>query len=200
MRKMHPNTFKCDECMFVGSSAYELGLHALDEGHLSFVCKHEGCEKKFARLDTYQRHGRVHREDAKRFPCKHCKKYRGRNGFKRKDHLTQHIRNYHHIGEDDQVASFHRKWCPKKDCTESKPVGAHPKDTGIFPSWKEWVKHVRTVHDESEFSCPQPGCDRVNGKGYFRPADLRTHLRKVHGMDGSLDRGIWNDLSTGFES
>lgn len=43
---------------------------------------------------------------------------------------------------------------------------------------------MRTVHDESEFPCLQPGCDRINAKGYFRKSDLRAHLRKVHGTDG----------------
>jgi hypothetical protein len=43
---------------------------------------------------------------------------------------------------------------------------------------------MRTVHDESEFPCLQPGCDRINAKGYFRKSDLRAHLRKFHGTDG----------------
>jgi hypothetical protein len=64
-----------------------------------------------------------------------------------------------------------------------------------FSSSKEWIKHMRTVHDESEFSCPQAGCVRVNGKGYFRDYDLRAHLRKVHGTDGSFDMSLRNDLS-----
>ena len=36
------------------------------------------------------------------------------------------------------------------------------------------------------FPAPRPGCDRVNGKGYFRKADFRAHLRKVHGTDSAL--------------
>jgi len=195
MRAVHQDAFTCDECMYVGSGQYGLGLHASNTGHASFICKHDGCEKKFSRLDTYQRHQRTHREDAKRFPCKYCKKYRGKSAFKRKDHLTQHVRNYHHIGEDKQRGHLlDRKWCPKKECTESKPATVFIRDLGVFTSSKEWVKHMRTVHDESEFSCPQPGCDRVNGKGYFREADLRAHLRKVHGTDGSFDRSIWHNL------
>ncbi|KAI4938755.1 uncharacterized protein J4E92_000036 [Alternaria infectoria] len=161
------------------------------------LTQHEGCEKQFSRLDTYQRHQRTHREDSKRFPCKYCKKYRGKNGFKRKDHLTQHVRNYHHIGEGDQVCKLDdRKWCPKKECPESRPASVDDWQQGAFATSKEWVKHMRTVHDESGFSCPQAGCDRINGKGYFRPADLRIHLRKAHGTDGSFDQSIRNDLST----
>ena len=159
------------------------------------MCKHEGCEKKFSRLDTYQRHQRTHQEDAKRFPCKYCKKYRGKNAFGRKDHLTQHVRGYHHINEGGQGETpYDRKWCPKKDCIDTIPSMADYRQPGVFRSPKEWFKHVRTVHDESEYSCPQHGCDRVNGKGYFREADLRAHLRKVHGTDGTFDRSIRHDL------
>jgi hypothetical protein len=44
---------------------------------------------------------------------------------------------------------------------------------------------MRTEHNEADFPCPQSGCDRVNGKGYFRKNDLRAHLRKVHGKKDS---------------
>jgi len=197
MRAMHQDVLTCDECMYAGKSQYEIALHASSTGHASFICKHDGCEKKFARLDTYQRHQRTHREDAKRFPCKYCRKYRGKNGFKRKDHLTQHVRIYHHIGEGEQIGhKFDRKWCPKEECSQSKPAFMSFRDQGAFTSSDGWIKHMRTVHDESEWSCPQHGCDRVNGNGYFRPADLRTHLRKVHNTDGSFDEGIRNDLNT----
>jgi hypothetical protein len=199
LRAVHQDVFTCDECMYVGKSQYEVALHASNTGHASFSCNHDGCGKRFSRLDTYQRHERTHREDAKRFPCRYCKKYRGPKGFKRKDHLTQHIRNYHHIGEDEEVGKmFDRKWCPKQECTDSKPDSMPHWDRGgkgTFASSKEWIKHIRTVHDESEFSCPQPGCDRVNGKGYFCQNDLRAHLRKVHGTDGSFDMSLRNDWS-----
>jgi uncharacterized Zn-finger protein len=167
LRAIHQDVFTCDECMFVGKSQYEVGLHASSIGHASFSCNQDGCGKRFRRLDTYQRHERTHREDAKRFPCRYCKKYRGPEGFKRKDHLTQHIRNYHHIYEDGKVGTWYtRMWCPKRECTDSRPHSVFSGDPTkrAFSSSKEWVKHMRTVHDESEFSCPQPGCDRVKAK------------------------------------
>ena len=195
MQTMHQGMTSCDQCQEVFMSAGYLELHTIDSGHTAFLCKQEDCEKGFTRLDTYSRHQISHQKDAKRFPCKYCKKYRGKNGFKRKDHLTQHVRNYHHIGEDDISVSCHRKWCPKADCTKSKPVGAYWSSTeNAFLSSKEWTNHIRTEHDESALSCPQPGCDRVNGKGYFSDAALRSHLRKVHGTDGSFDTSIRNYL------
>ncbi|CAN9226618.1 unnamed protein product [Alternaria alternata] len=195
MQTMHQGITSCDQCQEVFMSAWSLDQHTFDSGHTAFICEQEDCEKGFTRLDTYSRHKRSHQKDARRFPCKYCKKYRGNNGFKRSDHLTQHIRNYHHIEDEKNKENrlYDRKWCPKEGCIKS--AGAQRFSAGnAFPSSKEWINHMRTDHDESEYSCPQPGCDRINGKGYFRSTDLRVHLRKVHGTDGSFDMGIRNNL------
>jgi hypothetical protein len=189
MELAHTDAWICDQCPYVGKSQHDLELHARNTGHTSFACKHEGCRKKFTRPDTYQRHCRTaHNNSTKRFPCKHCKKYQGSRGFKRQDHLTQHLRNYHHIGEDDvQGLHYGRRWCPKQGCPKAKPPSVFLHQPVAFASSKEGIEHMRKVHNHSNFHCPQPGCDRVNGKGYFRKADLRTHLRKVHGTDGTLE-------------
>ncbi|EMD90784.1 hypothetical protein COCC4DRAFT_159232 [Bipolaris maydis ATCC 48331] len=130
---------------------------------------------------------RKHRDDAKRFPCKYCKKYRGSNGFKRRDHLVQHVRNYHHIGEDSRGHyDAYALWCPSIGCSDHADSPNNVGKRQAFHNSTQYIKHLRTVHDQSDLPCPQPGCDRVNSKGYFRPADLRNHLRKVHGTDGSL--------------
>jgi hypothetical protein len=189
MQLAHTDACKCDQCPFVAKGHNSLKDHACKTGHVSFACKHEGCRKKITRSDTYQKHCRTaHDNSAKRFPCKYCKKYRGSRGFKRQDHLTQHVRNYHHIREGDIHIGwlYNRKWCPKQDCSEANPTSAIW-GPGAFASSKEGIEHMRKVHNHSDFHCPQPGCDRVNGKGYFRKADLRTHLRKVHGTDGTLE-------------
>lgn len=188
MRTAHPDILECNQCSFKGTILFDVWLHASETGHMAFSCEHDGCEKKFSRLDTYRRHARSHNDDAKRHSCKYCKKYRGQNGFKRKDHLTQHLRNYHHIGEDEVKGSLsERGWCPKEGCSEARPASVSCGVHGVFASSVQWVKHMRTVHDESDFPCPRPGCDRINGKGYYRKADLRSHLRKVHGVDMEED-------------
>jgi hypothetical protein len=195
MQTMHQGMTSCDQCQEVFESVWLLDGHASGLGHTAFICKQEDCEKGFTRSDTYTRHQRTHQKDARRFPCKYCKKYRGKNGFKRKDHLTQHVRNYHHIGEDSTSFGLWGIWCSKPECIKSRLAEVTSlADEGAFRSSKEWINHMRTEHDESTFSCPQSGCDRVNGKGYFREADLRSHLRKVHGTDGSFDRSIQNNL------
>ncbi|KAF2865465.1 hypothetical protein BDV95DRAFT_586467 [Massariosphaeria phaeospora] len=194
MRTDHPDTHTCDECTQSFRSQVQLNFHASDMGHAAFKCRHTNCGKTFARLDTYDRHQKSHDEDAPRHPCKYCKKYRGLNGFKRKDHLTQHLRGYHHIGE--HVINGHEAWgrtlaCPHKDCPEYRESQYWEDRTFVwndraFTKRADYVSHMRKIHDESEFSCPEFGCDRVGKKGYFRRADLRTHLKKVHGTDGSF--------------
>jgi hypothetical protein len=182
-------TFTCAQCTEVFSDLVELSSHAWTTNHLAFGCEQDGCEKTFSRLDSCRRHQRKHRDDAKCFPCKYCKKYRGSNGFKRKDHLTQHIRNYHHIGEDDALSDvpWGRRWCSKIGCSHHRDSSERFAKRSVFSTSAEYTKHMRTVHNESEYPCPQPGCNRVNGNGYFRESDLRNHLRKVHGTDGALE-------------
>ena len=166
----HPEVYKCQQCAVFFRTQYLLEDHASTTGHASFICGHGDCNKMFARLDTCQRHQMSHREDAKRFPCKYCRKYRGSNGFKRKDHLTQHLRGYHHIGKEDTERGLYtyKTSCSYEGCDADVWLRA------------DYVKHMRTVHSASDFPCTEAGCDRVAAKGYFRKADLRIHLKKVH--------------------
>jgi hypothetical protein len=39
---------------------------------------------------------------------------------------------------------------------------------------------MRTVHNECLFPCPESGCSRVGGKGFFRERDLSEHQRTHH--------------------
>lgn len=106
-------------------------------------------------------------------------------GFKRKDHLVQHLRNYHHhhIGEDDG-RNRSRKSCPHKDCPEysKNPKRFHPfyPYNHAFKKAADYTAHMRKFHDESDFPCLAPNCNRVKGKGYFRERDLIKHQRKEH--------------------
>jgi hypothetical protein len=188
MKSLHPETHQCHECQHIARTPIGLGYHASTLGHAAFACDDPTCSKTFSRLDTYQRHKKSHQKDAKRHPCKYCKKHRGSNGFKRKDHLTQHLRNYPHIGEQNVMGNLDtRGACHHEDCEYfvlRRPIGQYlPREKWTFKTSAEWVTHMRVVHDESEFPCPMAGCGRVRGKGYFRKADLRAHLRKVHEID-----------------
>ena len=194
-RLVHPDLPRCGQCSAIADSNRELETHARETDHFAFACKEDECNSKFFEVGVYRRHVRKHQDDAVRFPCRYCRKYRGKEGFKRKDHLTQHIRNYHHIGEDEVKRRKHyRPWCSKQGCNMSQSVWAGDSKSTAFASSTEWIKHMRTVHDESIFPCLHPGCDRIDGKGYFREADIRTHVHKVHGTDTMVVCGEYDGL------
>jgi hypothetical protein len=184
----HPELLQCHQCSEKYSSLWWVERHAYTEDHAAFICPSEGCVSTFSRIDVFKRHLIGHREDVKRFSCNYCKKYRGKNGFKRKDHLTQHLRNYHHIGEVSKTKVFNGNSCPHKDC-ESYREGAFFNDGSkcdyfrnhAFKRSPDYITHMRKVHNESPFPCSVSGCDKVNGKGYFRRRDLAKHRQKKHG-------------------
>ena len=186
MRIVHP---ECSECGAAFSSGNKLSEHSEETGHAAFICEQLDCDSAFSRYDTYERHLKIHEDNVKRYACPHCKKHRGVNGFKRKDHLTQHLRNYHHIGEDEVASDFLRKKsCPHHDCPEWRPANLWPKNEA-FQKISDYTKHMKKVHDESPFPCPVPGCDRIGGKGYFRRRDLFRHQKKEHSINAGREEG-----------
>ncbi|KAF4613434.1 hypothetical protein G7Y89_g15452 [Cudoniella acicularis] len=98
--------------------------------------------------------------------------YRGKNGFKRKDHLRQHIRNYHHIKDvrinEDEPDSYD---CPFEGCDR---VGVNG-----FSDKKLMKLHLKKDHI-SPFQCPQPGCNRIGTNGWQRQIDMLKHMKKAH--------------------
>ena len=192
LRSEPPGVFKCDQYTYSGKSQVELEMHARREGQTSFICTADKCEKKFSRIHPFQRHLRAQSKDNKRHACKYCKKYRGANGFKRKYHLTQHIRNYHHIADHEDAIGplIDRAFCPRESCASSRFGRNFWGPERVFEKSAEWIKHMRTIHQECGFPYPKAGCDRVNGKGYLGQADPRAHLRKVHSVSRRLE-GDW---------
>lgn len=190
MRTAHPELRSCSECGAAFSSRHKLSEHAEETGHAAFICGQSDCGSAFSRYDTYERHLKIHEDDAKRYACPHCKKHRGVNGFKRKDHLTQHLRNYHHIGEYEARSAPYLggKSCPHKDCSEWRPKSVWVKENA-FQTTSEYTKHMKKVHDESPFPCPEPECDRIGGKGYYRRRDLFRHQKKEHSMNVGREEG-----------
>ncbi|KAF2817265.1 uncharacterized protein BDZ99DRAFT_12180 [Mytilinidion resinicola] len=149
--------------------------------HAAFACDAEDCLATFTRFDTYERHKNLHEDDGERFPCFYCRKHRGANGFKRKDHLMQHLRNYHNM-EKGTSNVFGGRSCPYEGCPEYKSPSSFL-SANSFRKVSDYTKHMKKVHDESEFSCAEPGCDRIGGKGYSRRRDLVKHQQKEHAKD-----------------
>ncbi|KAF2432776.1 hypothetical protein EJ08DRAFT_585166, partial [Tothia fuscella] len=127
-----------------------------------------------------------HRADGPRYPCPHCRKYRGRASFKRKDHLRQHVRSYHHI-QDDNVDTTRGVSCRHIGCEAYRPAeyDEHSSTNTLFTKHSfqarsEYNQHLKKVHSEAPFPCPVAGCNRTGGKGYLRKRDLMKHQQKEH--------------------
>jgi general transcription factor IIIA len=96
------------------------------------------------------------------------------HGFKRKDHLRQHIRNYHHIEADSlglNVEDAVGQFCPFDDCDKS--------GLNSFENEKLLKAHLKKEHP-SPYQCSYPGCGRIGTKGWMRKRDMVKHMKKVH--------------------
>lgn len=176
----------CDECNLEFSSDTKLLDHGWYNQHSPYACK---CNQKFSRLDVLNRHLRNYQPGQPTYPCSHCKRHTGDKGFKRKEHLMQHLQNYHHIGlEEPSALSIYRGFpvCSHLDCPQyrtpefCKDYRKQPKENWPFKSQAQHTKHLREEHDESPFPCDVLHCDRVGGKGYFRKRDLMKHRKALH--------------------
>lgn len=178
----HPNT--CMECSESFMDLRDLNNHGARESHTAFMCK---CGKGYTRSDVLDRHLRSYQPELRKYTCPHCKSNSGGKSFKRKDHLTQHIRGFHHIGTQEFYQSTYSDYlCPHSDCLQYRepnfsdlPLETR-REKRPFGSLKAFVQHMRTVHDDAPYSCDVSGCLRVRGKGYFRRRDLIKHRKREH--------------------
>ncbi|KAF2965061.1 hypothetical protein GQX73_g8523 [Xylaria multiplex] len=167
----------CAECNGTFGGPVELSQHADECQHSSYACF---CGVKFARHDTLLRHLNGFTEKGARYECTFCRRHLGKQAFRRRDHLVQHLRGYHNMEQekinDIVLPSGHSAYylvarCHHTDCEEYKRRFMKPSD---------YSKHMRDVHKESDFSCPVSGCERVGAKGYMREKDLMKHLANKH--------------------
>lgn len=170
----------------------------MDTGHVAYKCP--SCDSTFSRRDVMLRHGLQHSAPTTKYSCKHCKKWRAPNGFKRQDHLIQHMRNYHHIENEalptsdriyyrlDPKSSGFYSYCLHEECTlfrsplsfrEQESLAEEP----LFSTRSAFTKHMRSEHDRSLFPCTSAGCKRVNGKGFFQKRAFIKHMKAEHGID-----------------
>jgi hypothetical protein len=184
--------FDCYACKLTFKSKADLLRHGKELQHQPYACE---CGILFSRLDVLNRHLEAFGTDDPKYPCKYCKRHRGAEGFRRLDHLNQHMRNYHHHEIDKEpieqkAKSTRLKYsfpvCPHLDCPQYRDgpfkelplrVQAQQKP---FESQSAYTKHMREVHNECTFPCDVAGCDRVGRRGYFREKDLLKHRREQH--------------------
>ncbi|KAI8950262.1 hypothetical protein F4801DRAFT_353262 [Xylaria longipes] len=157
-----------------------------------FLCH---CGQNFTRLCSLERHvqnntGQLQPE----YPCPECPAYQGKNGFKRKDHLVQHLRVLHNW-DNNQLATL---FPPRQTRKFNIPVCHFPecdyyrdpsfKDMGIreqeenrpFDKQSHYTDHMKREHDWSPYPCKVSGCSKVNGTGFFSTTTLEKHYKKKH--------------------
>lgn len=185
--------YVCHQCKCRFTSHESVSDHARDTCHDAYRCL--DCDARFSRLDVLRRHRLQHVSTSTKYSCTHCKKWRAPNGFARKDHLTQHLRNFHHIEAEGQFyyssvdplnPAFHA-YCLREDCPMFLPPADRLCSRPIFPSRSAFTTHMRREHDESMFPCTKPGCSRIGGKGFFRKRGLLKHVMKEHPVEAEDD-------------
>lgn len=181
----------CLECNQSFRSTTELGLHARESQHAAFKCK---CGTTFQGMYELKRHKNRHQPGTPAYPCLYCSRHRGEKGFRRKDHLHQHVRKYHHITSGNSEDEYHHKKkpslvCPYPHCAhlnDRRPGSSSASDMSnskgrpTFTTRKHLIQHMRTVHNKSPFECKVEDCDRVGARGYVREGDLLNHYAKAH--------------------
>ena len=186
------DSLTCVECNASFTNNAKLELHANSHQHSPFACI---CGIRFARIDVLYRHIDSFGLEMPKFPCAYCKRHRGKNGFRRRDHLVQHLRGYHKF-DSEQVEDA----CPKAQTKKVREILACPwescdayRDDGFrslpllqqtqrrpFQTRTEYGKHMREVHKQTPFPCPITGCDRTKERGYMREKDLKKHISDKH--------------------
>jgi len=171
----HPEVkYRCAQCHSDFERQKNLDQHGEETMHAAYKCRYPGCASESTRIGDLHRHQLKHKQKVPRHPCPHCRKYRGNNGFKRKDHLRQHIRNYHHIDADAQDPNTDDSVghsCPFEGCDK---IGLNG-----FETEKLMKVHLKKEHP-SPYQCSYPGCDRVGTKGWMRERDMAKHMKKAH--------------------
>ncbi|KAI1471642.1 uncharacterized protein F4812DRAFT_414959 [Daldinia caldariorum] len=184
----------CIECNESFQTRGQLNVHAGQTMHYLFACS---CGEKFSRLDARSRHISSFRKGSPSYPCKLCKRHRGRKAFHRRDHLVQHLRGYHLLDEGEIRKHYPTNvsrvpWsylvlvCPFVGCEHHRGEEfrrlsiSDQREQSPFKRISHYNKHLKDAHGKIPFPCYVHGCERVGTKGYLRQMDLKKHLATQH--------------------
>ncbi|KAI0437212.1 hypothetical protein F4803DRAFT_165300 [Xylaria telfairii] len=168
--------------------------HLIVSESAPFRCQ---CGQDFTRLCSLERHIRHHAGQLNLdalHPCTECPDRQGKNGFKRLEHLKQHLQGFHKW-DNDQLATL---FPPRKAHILRIPVCHFPEcdyyrgpgfeDMGVrereenrpFDKQSHYTDHMKREHDWSPYPCKVTGCNKVNGSGFFSTTTFERHYKKKH--------------------
>ncbi|KAI1396772.1 hypothetical protein F4819DRAFT_491202 [Hypoxylon fuscum] len=155
----HIPAFSCAGCLEAFTNNNDLRKHGEKKGHSPYGCI---CGTKFTRLDALNRHVTSQSRVAPQYPCEYCYNHQGENGFRRRDHLTQHLKVYHKIETVDKLTQGRSKKS-KLSTIAVTPTASE----AAMPPWPP-------------FQCPVPDCPKMGYDGYLRKVDLDEHMAMMH--------------------
>ncbi|KAI1199245.1 hypothetical protein F5X97DRAFT_126084 [Nemania serpens] len=153
------------------------------------------CGQSFTRMHTLQRHIQgTQKTIVPKYECPECPAYRAKNGFKRKDHLVQHLRHFHKYGDDQLRESFpprqarrydipvcHFESCEYYRDPEFKEMTIGQQENNRpFDKQSDYTTHMKDEHDWSPYPCKIPGCGKCDGKGFFSLTAFEKHCKEKH--------------------
>ncbi|RYP36268.1 hypothetical protein DL767_003421 [Monosporascus sp. MG133] len=113
--------------------------------------------------------------DAPQYPCGYCYRHQGTNGFRRYDHLVQHLKVYHKIEPVDGLSRKAAGSSPAVATALAVPIpGTVPVALG---------GNATTQVQVPPFPCTIAGCVRGGAYGFYRQVDLLEHQSMMHLLD-----------------
>jgi len=202
LKQIHQHIkWNCAQCGDPFENPSYLDNHGWVRNHVAYKCQYPECGSTASGIGELRRHQLIHKKKAPRHPCPHCRTYRGNDGFKRKDHLNQHIEGYHKI---NVIKNYHcsqgRCWNTHKgldafvqhclDVHHSLPfvckvAGCDRVGMNGFDDDKRFKLHQKNDHP-SPFQCAHPGCDRIGSNGWLRKRDMIKHVQRLHAENEQL--------------
>ncbi|KAI0418446.1 hypothetical protein F5X98DRAFT_373920 [Xylaria grammica] len=173
----------------VGSPTAEGPLHEHPVASKSpFKCH---CGKTFKSLFTLKRHIKGSNKDLiPQYPCSECPAYQGKNGFKRKDNLKQHLMFFHKY-DDDKLATLlpsrqtrrsailvcHYENCEYYRGPDFKGMSIRAQDKNRpFHRQSDYTRHMKDEHDWS----PYPSLRRLRSIVRRNTQDLRQQWNSLN--------------------
>ncbi|KAI0900294.1 hypothetical protein F4806DRAFT_491181 [Annulohypoxylon nitens] len=182
--------FSCAQCHESFLNKAQPDFHGLNDIHKAFACS---CGRSFTRSDALDRHLRSNLKDERPFPCTFRKCPRSKRGFSRRDHLAQHLQNYHKLNQKQfnevfpaERHPYDRYHCIFPMCElnggeESKHLDwIEQRNQAPFKKRSDYMKHLKEIHNATPFPCPVTECKRIGPKGYTSFDGLKKHLDREH--------------------